>query len=594
MPGTLHLADRGTLVLQRIEDLEPAAQAALDAYLRAQADGGEVFPEARVIATTREDLASLARAGAFPASLADRLLGALLPMPPLRERNRDILPLANLFLDELGQHGQAPALKLTASAERALLSAPYRHHNVLELREAVEFAAVLAEEGEIRGEHIFTGPKGEASSLELDVSDLPLVARLVRGNWLREIRWAVLAIFLAMALVCLTAGGTLAGRIANHATWALWWPGLMLLFLFVGRVWCSICPVSAGGRAARWMGSLNRPPPTLWLRKYSDWLMASLFVVIVWSEYVFDMNRQPFGTGVLLLALMSAAAVFGLIYQRELWCRYLCPLGSLGASYAAAAPFQVRATASICAARCTTHECAKGTGSRPGCPVFHHPLFTRDAHFCKLCLECVRHCPNSSARLYLRPPLWNVWALSDLSSVPVPLALTAFLLSLLLLATYDPAWPAGWTFFSAAVALTCGLVPALRRLLPRLLCRDADPDPGIGARVAVALLILSWGPFMAFHLQHIPWLPDLRVQAMAGLRGAGNAAAPGLTLLALLQLAAIAIAAAFAAITLWRIGARFVRQGGRLSTWGWRTLQGGCLAYLAISVGLVLRRGLHL
>ena len=82
----------------------------------------------------------------------------------------------------------------------------------------------------------------------------------------------------------------------------------MVLFLFVGRTWCMICPISLAGRLARHVASLGRTPPQ-WLKKHTAWVMLALFVLIVWVEHVFQMTRQPFATGILLVVLMGAAAL---------------------------------------------------------------------------------------------------------------------------------------------------------------------------------------------------------------------------------------------------------------------------------------------
>ena len=154
--------------------------------------------------------------------------------------------------------------------------------------------------------------------------------------------------------------------------------------------------------------------------------MAFLFLIIVGSEHIFHMTSAPFATGILLLCLMSLPAFFCLLFQRETWCRYLCPLGSLAASYSISSTVQVHANPGVCASQCTTHDCFKGSSTEPGCPVFHHPLYARDAHLCKLCFTCLRSCPHQSARLYLHTPLQNLWRIGELGKALVPFALAVF------------------------------------------------------------------------------------------------------------------------------------------------------------------------
>ena len=88
-----------------------------------------------------------------------------------------------------------------------------------------------------------------------------------------------------------------------------------------------------------------------------------------------------------LLSVRDLAVHFpvhsGVLFQREVWCRYVCALGNLGAIYSLSAPLSVRANPDVCATCCTTHECHKGSNSQEGCPTFHHPLYARDSHRCK-------------------------------------------------------------------------------------------------------------------------------------------------------------------------------------------------------------------
>ena len=100
--GLIAQARRGTLVLDKVDELPPRLQARL---LRLAAEGsylpvGAVRPLAvdlRLIATSQKDLAAEAAEGRFRRDLLHRLSGALLRLPALRER-RDLLWLADRAL----------------------------------------------------------------------------------------------------------------------------------------------------------------------------------------------------------------------------------------------------------------------------------------------------------------------------------------------------------------------------------------------------------------------------------------------------------------------------------------------------------------
>ncbi|MHC4508391.1 MAG: sigma 54-interacting transcriptional regulator [Planctomycetota bacterium] len=587
--GALHLADKGSIVLRHIESLEVSAQKTLYLYLDALARLGDIFPQARVIATTSEDLTILAQSGRFHPQLAEQLAGNALNIPPLRKRKHDILPLAELFLTSGRPQNGKSTPHLTKSAEHALLSGRYQHRNVAELREAVELAASFAEGGQIDAEHIFTGPKNQGHPVEYDLTRNRLVQWLTKSSSLRLLQGMVLTMFSAIIFFCLVAGATLTGRVANTLVWATWWPALLILFLFVGRVWCTVCPISAAGRIFRLLGSLKLTPPA-WIKNYTGWIMALLFLIIMWAEHVFYMTHTPFATAILLLSLMLLAILFCVIFQREMWCRYLCPLGSMAASYSVCSTVQVHANPDVCASQCTSHDCFKGSGTESGCPVYHHPLYARNAHFCKLCFRCLRSCPHQSARIYLRPPLQNLWRLGELGKDLAPFALVVFFLSIVMLSSHKPAWNATVGGFTVLAGLSVVLAFILGAGLARLFANGHDP--ALTYRVAFGLLILAWGPFMAFHLHDIPELDAILIQAADGSVLSSILNTTPISLLFILQFAVVALAAVCTAICFWRIRVRQADYDGKTNSWPWRFIAALCIVYLSATIALILPGGM--
>jgi len=585
--GALHLADKGTLVLMNIDSLGMTSQRILSKSLEESADE-EDTPQIHLIATTSEDIAFLAETDRFHPRLAEQLATNVLNMPNMRKRKRDILPLAKFFLTEHDRRLHDGEFRLSRSAEHMLLSGQYRHRNVEELRETVKSAALFADGQKIDTEHIFTGPKSEGTKFDYNLSQLGPVQWLLRSrNPIVVLQSIVFVLFLSLILICLISGNSLPGRIANILILGVWEPALIFVFLFVGRAWCTVCPLSSAGYLIKQIGRFNMNPPQ-WLMKHTGWLIVMLFLLVIWSEQVFHMTEYPFRTGVLLLVLMIAAMFFSVLYKRETWCRYLCPLGNLGATYATAAPVYVRANPSVCAAQCTTHECYKGSAIAPECPVFHHPLYVRDAHFCKMCLSCLSSCPYGSANLYLRPPIQSIWRQCDLSPTLTPLALVVFFLAIVLLGVRNTAWLAVPYIFTTAAVLAVISAIVLKTILPKLLSRERNPDPALVSRVALALFILGWGPFMAFYLQEVPGLAVLQIRVVEELYWTAYFPITEVAVLSIMQFVVISLAAIFAMISLWMIRVQFKRQEVKFRLWGWRILLGFCALYLLTAVGLIL------
>jgi DNA-binding NtrC family response regulator len=160
--GRFAAADGGTLFLDEIGNLPPSGQMKL---LRVLESGqferlGSTKTQqvkVRVISATNADLRAMIRAGTFREDLYYRLNVIELRLPPLAERQQDVAPLAEHFLD-----GRA---RLASDAAAALRAHDWPG-NVRELKNAIERAVLLCREREVRAE-----------DLGLPVRDIGLIQR---------------------------------------------------------------------------------------------------------------------------------------------------------------------------------------------------------------------------------------------------------------------------------------------------------------------------------------------------------------------------------------------------------------------------------
>jgi DNA-binding NtrC family response regulator/predicted ATPase len=147
--GLFQTANRGTLFLDEIGLLPEALQAKLLTALeeRAVRRLGATRSEpvdVWVIAATNADLPAAIRAGRFREDLYHRLAVLTLMLPPLRERGRDILLLAEHFLARACAEYGLPAKRLAPGAREALAAYAWPG-NVRELANAMERAALLSD-----------------------------------------------------------------------------------------------------------------------------------------------------------------------------------------------------------------------------------------------------------------------------------------------------------------------------------------------------------------------------------------------------------------------------------------------------------------
>jgi len=109
--------------------------------------------DVRLIAATNRDLEASLERGAFRLDLYYRLNVFQIHITPLRERREDILPLAEVFLEELGKTMARPAAGISRDARDWML-AYHWPGNVRELRNAIERAILLCDGGLITRDHM--------------------------------------------------------------------------------------------------------------------------------------------------------------------------------------------------------------------------------------------------------------------------------------------------------------------------------------------------------------------------------------------------------------------------------------------------------
>jgi two-component system response regulator AtoC len=159
--GRLELAEGGTFFLDEVGEMKVELQAKLLRVIQERrfervGGGRTLTADVRWVAATNRDLQAEIAAGRFREDLYHRLAVFPVRMPPLRERPRDILPLAERLLAEVAREVGRTGLALDGGA-RAALAGHTWPGNVRELRNALERAAILADGAAIGAEHLILG-----------------------------------------------------------------------------------------------------------------------------------------------------------------------------------------------------------------------------------------------------------------------------------------------------------------------------------------------------------------------------------------------------------------------------------------------------
>ena len=158
--GKFELANRGTILLDEISEMDVALQAKLLRVIQEReidriGSDGPIPVDVRIIATTNADLKKRVQQGAFREDLFFRLAVIPLALPPLRERPSDIEALVDHFVPLFGKkHGK----KIGGVSENTMkLLKDYNWlGNVRELSNTIERAVLMAPGSILEAQDLFS------------------------------------------------------------------------------------------------------------------------------------------------------------------------------------------------------------------------------------------------------------------------------------------------------------------------------------------------------------------------------------------------------------------------------------------------------
>ena len=148
-PGKFEVADHSTLFLDEIGNLPYHLQAKLLTAIQRRSivrvgSNTPVPIDIRLICATNRNLSEMADKGEFREDLLYRINTIHLEIPALRERQEDIIPLAERFIIRFCKQYGKPALRLDNAAREKLMQHPWSG-NIRELEHAIEKAVIICD-----------------------------------------------------------------------------------------------------------------------------------------------------------------------------------------------------------------------------------------------------------------------------------------------------------------------------------------------------------------------------------------------------------------------------------------------------------------
>lgn len=246
-----------------------------------------------------------------------------------------------------------------------------------------------------------------------DLLSIPLVRRAVKHRAFQFTLIVPNLFFFTLVILTGLFGSPVGNRnFSIIFVWIVWWAALIALLIpFGSRIWCTMCPIPAVGEWVQRQATISRSkrrPFTLgltWPRSLRNiWPQNIAFLgVATFSTIILT---RPMITGIVLLSFVVVAFILYLLYQRRVFCRYVCPVGGFIGLYSMTAPVELRAVdPDVCVRHCGPKgkECVRGSALNYGCPWMEYPGTLERNAYCGMCMECVKNCPQDNIALNLRP-----------------------------------------------------------------------------------------------------------------------------------------------------------------------------------------------
>ena len=156
--GKFEEANKGTLFLDEIGEMDINLQVKLLRVLQekeiTKVGSNKITPvDVRIVVATHRNLLDQVKKGVFREDLYYRLLGLPIHLPPLRNRDNDILLIAKFFIDQFCDENDLPKKYLSLDAKKQLLNYQFPG-NIRELKSIIDLSCVMSDSEEIDLSHM--------------------------------------------------------------------------------------------------------------------------------------------------------------------------------------------------------------------------------------------------------------------------------------------------------------------------------------------------------------------------------------------------------------------------------------------------------
>lgn len=187
--------------------------------------------------------------------------------------------------------------------------------------------------------------------------------------------------------------------------WRLWWPMIILSAIIFGRVWCMVCPVEMVTTFFAKIGFKRKRPQ--WI--LSGWVITLFYaIIVIVGVTILQIDLNPKLTAFYLLIIIGISIISGLIFEKNTFCRYICPIGYLLGLFSKMAIWGWRVKRKSVCETCKDKSCINREYTYQlnykSCGVDLIPAEINDNNHCLLCAGCLKTCKTYQTNTnFLRP-----------------------------------------------------------------------------------------------------------------------------------------------------------------------------------------------
>ncbi len=182
-------------------------------------------------------------------------------------------------------------------------------------------------------------------------------------------------------------------NLGNLIVWSLWWPLIIVGAIFFGRVWCMVCPMELVTTLCAKIGLKLKPNKFV----ASKWVIVVFYtIVLLVGIQAYAIHRNPTYMAIYMLSIAIVSVFVGLLYKKNTFCKYVCPIGLLLGLYSKLSLFGLRTKKPSTCADCKDKSCIDKhytyNINAKSCGVGLYPAKIDSNSNCILCGGCVRSC----------------------------------------------------------------------------------------------------------------------------------------------------------------------------------------------------------